>query len=663
MTNPTSPNSSINPLSLLLLCGVVLLAFALRVHTLGVKELSADEAFGVVLIRQPFADIIRPGQDLHPPLYHLAQAVMARVGGESPFALRFTALIFGVLSVGVAMAVGRRVAGWRAGALGGVLLALSPLNVYWAQDARLYTLLVLTTLLSTWAFLRLSQPRRHGPVLWRGTTFLRGMALYLPLTLAAMYTQYGAFWVIGAHNLLVIVGWAWPRLRKTPAATLWGDTRALLLWFGGQAALALIYLPWVLAQWSFLAAPQNVRGPDAGFVLARSLDAWSVMLNAWLIGFVPTHSADSGTALALGAGVLLAVGGLWAVARRAGGWTAAAVGAWLLLTPLLISLQAQVIDYFNPRFAIAATAPLAVLWGAAVTASATVRGRRVSLIARAGVALLLLPLVAEAWRANAHWWALPSSAKGDYGAVMAQIAARARVGDVLWFSNDAQGALVAYYAPSALPYTILDKYRLYTPDQTLPYLQSLRTDDVRRVWLVEFGDPIGFDSLRLVPNWLTENGFREYAFDYSSGKVALYNLSAAQATEWQPLDAQFGADIRLIAYKAQVQGDTVLLSLRWQALNAPTADYHVGNYLLDADGFLVSQTDAQPRGGAARTNTWAAGQIIEDQYAIPIPTGTASGTYQIAVALYTFPELLRAPVSGPDARTHEDARAAWLTLP
>lgn len=584
---------------------ILVAAFALRVYGLGAKDLSADEAFGVMMIQQPFFDLWRTGQDLHPPLYHALAWISARWAGESAFTLRFAALIPGVLTVALAIAIGRRVSrGWAGGLLAGALTAISPAMVYWSQDARLYTLLACLTAASMVGFLRLTQNPTRGA--W---------ALYLLATLAAMYTQYGAFWVIAAQNLAVLALWR-GRLR---------------MWFAGQVLLALAFLPWVIGQAGFLAQPGNLR--SGGFSLARAPEDAAAILRFWFLGYT-----EAGLPQVYLIGLALAAFGWWRIRRTTNG---AALMLWIALTFALVIAWGGLLDYFDPRFAIAGIVPLFVLI-AAETASAW----RAHYARGVGNAILITALMAGMALSALNWYRQPETVKGEYAAVMARIAASARQGDRLLFSNPGQIALIFVHSPKDIPQTLLDVERVNRPG-TDAYLDEV-VGDAARVWLVEYGDPSGFDAMRLVPNYLSGRGLRALEFDYDSGKVTLFDLRRLDA-EWQPVDARFGAAIRLDGYRLAVDADAARISLRWAADAVPEADYHVGCHILNDAGMLVAQTDSLPRGGASRTVDWAAGDIIEDGCAVPLPPDLPTGSYAAAVVLYTYPELVRAGVTGADS--------------
>jgi hypothetical protein len=584
---------------------IPLLAFALRVHELGAKDLSADEAFGVMMIQQPFFDLWRTGQDLHPPLYHALAWIVARLAGESAFALRFAALIPGVLTAALAVAIGRRASGaWAAGLLAGALTAISPALIYWSQDARLYTLLACLAAASMYGFLRLT----HNPTRSAWT-------LYLLATLAALYTQYGAFWVIAAQNLAALALWR----------------GRLCVWLAGQMLLALAFLPWALGQAAFLAQPGNLRA--GGFSLARAPEDAAAILRFWFLGYT-----EAGLPQVYIIGLALAALGWRRTRHTANG---AALMLWAALTFVLVIAWGGLLNYFDPRFAIAGIVPLFALI-AAETAGAWREHYARGIVNAIPLAALIAGMALSAL----NWYRQPETAKGEYAAVMARIAASARSGDRILFSNPGQIALIFVHAPDSIPHALLDVERVNRPG-TDAYLGEV-VGDAARVWLVEYGDPSGFDAMRLVPNYLSRRGLRALEFDYDSGKVMLFDLRRVDA-EWQPLDARFGGAIRLEAYRIAVDAEAARISLRWIADASPAADYHVGCHVLNEAGMLVAQTDSLPRGGAARTVDWAAGDVIEDGCAVPLPPDLPPGSYTAAVVLYTYPELVRADVTGADA--------------
>lgn len=92
-------------------------------------------------------------------------------------------------------------------------------------------------------------------------------------------------------------------------------------------------------------------------------------------------------------------------------------------------------------------------------------------------------------------------------------------------------------------------------------------------------------------------------------------------------------------------GSVASVSLYWQILKKPAADYTVFIHVLNEHGELVTQFDRPPGGGTMPTSTWQVGQTLRDTYPLPIPADVAAGTYTVRVGMYTWPSLERLPVT------------------
>ena len=93
--------------------------------------------------------------DIQPPLYYYIVAGWGRIAGWNEWALRYPSTIFGVLAIPLLAVLALRLARLRAAALLAALLAaLHPLLVYYGQEARMYTLLVLLGILAVYVLAR-----------------------------------------------------------------------------------------------------------------------------------------------------------------------------------------------------------------------------------------------------------------------------------------------------------------------------------------------------------------------------------------------------------------------------------------------------------------------------------------------------------------------------
>ncbi len=126
-----------------------------------------------------------------------------------------------------------------------------------------------------------------------------------------------------------------------------------------------------------------------------------------------------------------------------------------------------------------------------------------------------------------------------------------------------------------------------------------------------------------------------------------------------PQTAVLGDEIKLLGYDldrtAVRPGETVRLTLYWQALNQPSHSYTVFTHALDATGVLHGQKDSVPRGGELPTDRWLPGEVIADAYDIAIAPDAPAGKYQFEVGMYLSESGERLPiVDANGARVPDD---------
>jgi hypothetical protein len=122
-----------------------------------------------------------------------------------------------------------------------------------------------------------------------------------------------------------------------------------------------------------------------------------------------------------------------------------------------------------------------------------------------------------------------------------------------------------------------------------------------------------------------------------------------------PLGVTFDEQIRLAGVDLAREEDVLRLTLWWEALRAPAADYTVFVHLFDPEEREnVVQSDAYPRAGAYPTSWWAAGEVVSETIALPL-AGLEPGTYRLAAGLYDH-TLTRLPATGPGGERIPDDR-------
>jgi mannosyltransferase len=179
------------------LAALIVLAAALRLSTLGLQSFWFDEAFTPVNVLHPSLF-----KTLHaitltensPPLWYIVEWVDYRLLGTSEWALRLPSAIAGIALVPVAWAIGKELAG-RAAAIGtAAIVAVSPIFVWYSQEARVYGLYAFAAGVLILCFLRvLSRPDDRG----------RMIAFALAGALALLTHYFTAFLLAGMATWLL----------------------------------------------------------------------------------------------------------------------------------------------------------------------------------------------------------------------------------------------------------------------------------------------------------------------------------------------------------------------------------------------------------------------------------------------------------------------------
>jgi len=121
----------------------------------------------------------------------------------------------------------------------------------------------------------------------------------------------------------------------------------------------------------------------------------------------------------------------------------------------------------------------------------------------------------------------------------------------------------------------------------------------------------------------------------------------------RPSRAVFGGEIALRGYSMSpgptiAPGDTLTVTLRWEALHRPSHDYTLFAHLLHWD-VLVTQWDGQPFGGVFPTGAWPVGQPLDVPVTLVVPPDLAPGEYHLAVGWYDLRTGRRLAVAGGGA--------------
>lgn len=151
---------------------ITLVGVVLRVFLLGNKGMWLDETASVWLANHSIPDMLQwvARIDPHPPLYYFLLHYWIALNGDTPNSVRLLSALFSAATIPIIYLIGKRMSGAVVGLAATVFLALSPFNIYFAQEARMYTLLMFNAALAIYALVRLlTDPRSAQPI---GSQFL-----------------------------------------------------------------------------------------------------------------------------------------------------------------------------------------------------------------------------------------------------------------------------------------------------------------------------------------------------------------------------------------------------------------------------------------------------------------------------------------------------------
>lgn len=196
-------------LQTILIIAILTIAAVLRFYGLGAKVLWQDEAMSWRLLTFSLPELIhRSGGTgtVHPPLFYMCLRPWVALFGVSEVSLRFLPALFGVLAVFGAFIVTREIdclsktqgsgnGDPQLGALlAAALVALNPMQIHLAKQARGYSLAIALVTCSSWALLRALRGGKHSRAFW---------GLYAVLTLLLCYTHYVGLFLVAAQGAFI----------------------------------------------------------------------------------------------------------------------------------------------------------------------------------------------------------------------------------------------------------------------------------------------------------------------------------------------------------------------------------------------------------------------------------------------------------------------------
>ena len=406
----TGLRSAIDRHIALFTASLVALNLALKLWEIGKQGFWLDEALTVLHCQQSLVEVLRfSSHDHNPPLYYLMASWWIHLFGISEAAVRSLSALLSSVTVVAIIAFARRFLNLEATVFAGLMFTASNVHLYYAQEARTYSLVSLLCVCSFYLFTSLLD---RPDVRARGA-LRRDAALLALVNTLLVYSHYVSAWV-----LVVQIFTACLVARR--------DTESFRMILLGQAAVAIALLPW----FGFALAVIPRRGE---FWLGPPTPRDFLELLQWFAGNRLLFWIDLGVLLAALACTLAR-----AEERRfrADPAKLALLGLWAFF-PLLADYALSVLTpIFLPRYLLYSSIGLILLIAYLVSIAPVSRPTRyaamAAMFALAGARLHLNPPKPQDWRST-----------------VAIVKAEQDPGSTIVISSDSQRLAFAYYYDQA----------------------------------------------------------------------------------------------------------------------------------------------------------------------------------------------------------------------
>lgn len=201
------------------------------------------------------------GQDVHVPLYHLILHLWVVVFGDSVSGVRLLSLLFFLATIPAVYLLARQLFRRPASLLAAGLLSLSPFMIWYATEARMYTLLTLLTVLNQLFFMRLI--KGHNGLTW---------VAYALTAMAGIVTHYFFGFVLLTQAVYYVLNFR--RFGR------W----ALLKFMAVAVLVASVIVPWLL----FVRSLGSASGTQPLLTKPTTVDLFNTF-SQFLFGFQDDH--------------------------------------------------------------------------------------------------------------------------------------------------------------------------------------------------------------------------------------------------------------------------------------------------------------------------------------------------------------------------------------
>jgi mannosyltransferase len=415
------------PPSYALPAAIGVLALLLRLNGLGDKPFWLDEITSLRRATATVPDLVADSlHNNHYPSYFLLLWLVGRIG-TSQWLLRLPSAVFGAVGASLTCAIGSNAAGRRGGAIAGLLMAVSPFEVQFGQEARSYTLVSCLILTALFGLVRLAQEPAAAalPVQRRGA--LRGAWIaYILGTAAALDVLNVAIpWLLAANLSAVAIA------RRA-------DERRRAFLYNWGLAQALILAIWIPSLARVYAASQGTLLDGAGWAPAETAKTiWSIIAPVYLLrisSFITFKLLPAGVPGLAVVVTTLAALGAWRLRRDP--TVLAVLGCAALVLPVGLLLLSLFVPVLVPRYFAWGAGPFFIFAGAGLSWLSVPRFAAAAAVLLAACLVNLTPYY--------HY-----ETKPRWDLLAARLAAAVKPGDVVLLDNYYSYSVFSVFAARA----------------------------------------------------------------------------------------------------------------------------------------------------------------------------------------------------------------------
>ena len=488
--------------------GLLALSALVRLVNLGKEPLWFDEAHAWMTSSLPLIEQwnwAEPVDIGNPPLFFTLLTAWRHLYGDSEVALRALSALSSIATVPVVFLIARDVGGPALATFAGLLMALAPFNVRYAQEARPYAFMSLAISIAMLAVVRLIHTHRPAQSGSRGS--LRWYAvLFGAANAAALLTHNTAIFPVAGLYVVVALAWTMrdgtsaPRLAMAAAVSL---TVTIVLWS--------VWWPGVVTEFTFVKRDFWIPPPSVSHIVGSFYPVYAGHVvreefgpTSWEVGAVAIATIFAG---------VIAASAFWRWRRDPINLSLMTV--LTVLVPTLMIATSFWVPVLLPRTALWLTIPSTIVVASGILQARPVALRKALVVVILGVNLYGLSnyhvhFQKEAWRNAA-----------------ALVARDYRDGDVIVFCAGYLDIPFSYYfRDSGL------RPRKFHVDSTLDPTElndilTTASGSASRVWLI-YGHQSLADPAGAIPRALAARQVRQSQANFYAVRVDLYAAAGSK---------------------------------------------------------------------------------------------------------------------------------------